>query len=186
MAKIEIPRARRTEPRMDQPRDHVGRAWRPSYDAEAFGKLSERFARFLGTFRFIVYMTGFIAVWVVWNTWGPKSAQFDPAEGKYIGLTLILSLQASYAAPLILLAQNRQADRDRVQYQDDRSRNERSVADMEYLAREVAAVRIAMGEVATRDFIRQELQRLREDVVEDMIDADDNGDVGQPQGRHSS
>jgi uncharacterized membrane protein len=78
-------------------------------------------------------------------------------------LTLILSLQASYAAPLILLAQNRQADRDRVQLEEDRGRNERSIADTEYLTREIAALRIAMGEVATRDFVRSELQRLLEE-----------------------
>ncbi|MDQ1725470.1 MAG: hypothetical protein QOG52_2498, partial [Frankiaceae bacterium] len=104
----------------------------------------------------------------------------------FIFLTLALSLQASYAAPLILLAQNRQADRDRVGQQEDRAQNERSVADMEYLAREVAAIRIAMGEVATRDFIRQELQRLREDVVDDIVEADESADLDQSQGRPSA
>jgi uncharacterized membrane protein len=79
-------------------------------------------------------------------------------------LTLILSLQASYAAPLILLAQNRQADRDRVQLEEDRARNDRSIADTEYLTREIAAMRIALGEVATRDFVRSELQRLLDET----------------------
>jgi uncharacterized membrane protein len=150
--------------RVDQPRAPRRGPTLPDYDPESFGKLSERFARFLGTFRFILYMSVFIALWVIWNTWGPSSAQFDPAKGKYIGLTLILSLQASYAAPLILLAQNRQADRDRVSLEEDRARNERSIADTEYLTREVAAIRIAQGEVATRDFIRSELQRMLEDL----------------------
>ena len=183
MAKIEIRGPRRPDTRIDQPRDRTGRAWRPSYDAEAFGRYSERVARFIGTGKFLIYMSIFVAVWLGWNWTVPVAWQFDPREKNFTLLTLILSLQASYAAPLILLAQNRQADRDRVQYQDDRSRNERSVADMEYLAREVASVRIAMGEVATRDFIRQELQRLREDVADDIAEADENSDLDQPQGR---
>ncbi len=92
-------------------------------------------------------------------------------------LTLLLSLQASYAAPLILLAQNRQADRDRIQSEDDRSRNERNIADTEYLAREVASLRIALGDVATRDFIRGELQRMLEDLDERRADADEQRDA---------
>lgn len=139
---------------------------RPDYDPEAFGKLSERFARFMGTAKFIVYMTFFIVVWLVWNTWGPGGARFDPHSKNYTLLTLLLSLQASYAAPLILLAQNRQADRDRVQFEEDRNRNERNIADTEYLTREVASLRVALGEVATRDFIRGELQRLIEELDE--------------------
>jgi uncharacterized membrane protein len=184
MAKIEIPGARRPERRMDQPRDRLGRSWRPTYDADAFGKLSERVARFIGTAKFLIYMTVFVTVWVTWNVAMPVDLRFD--KFPFIFLTLALSLQASYAAPLILLAQNRQADRDRVGQQEDRAQNERSVADMEYLAREVAAVRIAMGEVATRDFIRQELQRLREDVVDDIVEADESADLDQPQGRPSA
>src|SRR5206468_2445366 len=112
-------------------------------------------------------MTIVVTAWLLWNWLAFTPFHFDPRSKNFTLLTLILSLQASYAAPLILLAQNRQADRDRVQYQDDRSRNERSVADMEYLAREVAAIRFAMENVATRDFIRNELARLLEDV-EDM------------------
>ncbi|MCU1677104.1 MAG: rane protein [Frankiales bacterium] len=184
MAKIEISRTRRVEPRMDQPRDHLGRSWRPSYDADAFGRYSERVARFIGTGKFLIYMTVFVTVWVAWNVLLPQDLRFD--RFPFIFLTLTLSLQASYAAPLILLAQNRQADRDRVSQQEDRARNERSVADMEYLAREVAAIRISMGDVATRDFIRQELQRLREDVVDDIVEADDNSDIDRPQGRSSA
>ena len=137
---------------------------RPSVDPEAFGRWSERFARFMGTPRFIIYMTAFVAVWLAWNTFADESLQFDPRELNYTLLTLILSLQASYAAPLILLAQNRQDDRDRVSFEQDRQRAERNLADTEYLAREVAALRIAMREVATRDFLRSELRNLLEEL----------------------
>ena len=138
----------------------------PSVDPEAFGRWSERFARFMGTPRFIVYMTVFVAVWLAWNTFADEMLQFDPRALNYTLLTLILSLQASYAAPLILLAQNRQADRDRVSFEQDRQRAERNLADTEYLAREVAALRIAMREVATRDFLRSELRNLIEELEE--------------------
>ena len=77
-------------------------------------------------------------------------------------------MQASYAAPLILLAQNRQADRDRIQLNEDRARNERSIADAEYLTREIAALRISLGEVATRDFVRGELSDLAKEVVSEL------------------
>jgi uncharacterized membrane protein len=150
--------------RLDQPIGPRRIMLRPDYDPEAFGKLSERFARFMGTAKFIVYMSVFIVIWLAWNTWGPHDARFDPHSKNYTLLTLILSLQASYAAPLILLAQNRQADRDRVQFEEDRSRNERNIADTEYLTREVASLRIALGDVATRDFIRGELQRMLEEL----------------------
>jgi uncharacterized membrane protein len=105
-----------------------------------------------------------VAIWLVWNTWGPEKWQFDPRSLNYTLLTLILSLQASYAAPLILLAQNRQDDRDRFSLEQDRQRAERNLADTEYLAREVAALRIAMREVVTRDFLRSELRDLLEDL----------------------
>jgi uncharacterized membrane protein len=147
--------------RLDQPRE-VRLVPRLYYDPEAFGVFSERIARFLGTARFLVYMTGFVLVWFVWNVLAPVTRRFDPYP--FIFLTLILSLQASYAAPLILLAQNRQDDRDRVQYEGDRARDERSVSDTEYLTREVASLRMAMSEVATRDWIRDELQHLLKDL----------------------
>ena len=137
---------------------------RPHYDPEAFGQLSERIARFLGTGRFLVYMTATIVFWVSWNYLAPPEWRYDPYP--FIFLTLVLSVQASYAAPLILLAQNRQADRDRVQYEQDRAQSERSVADTEYLTREIAALRIGLGEVATRDFIRAEMQALLKDFEE--------------------
>jgi len=142
---------------LDTPRE-TRRSLRPNYDPEAFGRLSERFARFLGTARFLVYMTVFVLSWVVWNALAPRDLRFD--DYPFIFLTLILSLQASYAAPLILLAQNRQADRDRISLNEDRARNDRSIADTEYLTRELESLRISLGEVATRDFLRSELEDL--------------------------
>jgi uncharacterized membrane protein len=137
---------------------------RPHYDPEAFGQLSERVARFIGTGRFLVYMTAVVVVWVGWNALAPDTWRYDSYP--FIFLTLILSLQASYAAPLILLAQNRQADRDRVQAEQDRARSERTITDTEYLTREVAALRLGVGEVATRDFLRAELQNLLKELEE--------------------
>jgi uncharacterized membrane protein len=150
-------------PRLDQPLER-GLTLRPTVSDEAVGRLSERIARFLGSWRFIGYMTMFIVAWVTWNSFGPKNLRFD--EWQFIGLTLLLSLQASYAAPLILLAQNRQADRDRVQYQEDRARTDRLIADTEYLMREIASLRVALGEIATRDYIRSELRDLLDDLDE--------------------
>ncbi|MFM8235628.1 MAG: DUF1003 domain-containing protein [Actinomycetota bacterium] len=124
--------------RLSIPRESK-RSIRPNYDPETLGRLSERFARFIGTARFLVYMTIFVVAWMLWNAIGPSEFRFD--EYPFIFLTLLLSLQASYAAPLILLAQNRQADRDRVTSQDDRSRDERNLAVTEYMVRELAAMR---------------------------------------------
>jgi uncharacterized membrane protein len=146
---------------LDTPRESR-RSLRPNYDPEVFGRLSERFARFLGTARFLVYMTAFVLSWVIWNSLAPRDLRFD--DYPFIFLTLILSLQASYAAPLILLAQNRQADRDRISLNEDRAQNSRSIADTEYLTRELASLRIALGEVATRDFMRNELEDLLKDL----------------------
>jgi uncharacterized membrane protein len=158
-------RRRRARARLDQPRDTRRVVLpRPSYDADAFGRLSEQIARFLGTGRFLVYMTGFILIWVAWNLAGPAESRWDPYP--FIFLTLMLSLQASYAAPLILLAQNRQEARDRVNLEQDREANARAHADMEFLAREVASLRMAMGEVATRDYLRSELRSLLSELDE--------------------
>jgi uncharacterized membrane protein len=151
--------------RLDTPRE-TGRTLRPNFDPEAFGRLSERFARFLGTAGFLVYMTVFVLSWVFWNAFAPVDLRFD--DFPFIFLTLILSLQASYAAPLILLAQNRQADRDRIQVSEDRVRNDRSIADTEYLTRELASLRNALGEVATRDFLRNELKDVLEEVLDEL------------------
>lgn len=143
--------------RLDQPRD-VRRIKRREPDPERFGRFAETFARFMGTARFLAYMTTFIVIWLVWNTVGPEALQFD--EYPYIFLTLMLSLQASYAAPLILLAQNRQEARDRITQERDREVAAQAQADMEFLAREVASLRMGLGEVATRDFLRSELRGL--------------------------
>ncbi|MFE5872313.1 DUF1003 domain-containing protein [Streptomyces roseifaciens] len=152
--------------RLDLPRVKR-RGWLPEYDPEAFGRTSERIARFLGTGRFIVWMTVVIILWVVWNTTVPGHLRFD--NYPFIFLTLMLSLQASYAAPLILLAQNRQDDRDRVNLEQDRKQNERSIADTEYLTREIAALRMGLGEVATRDWIRSEFQELVKDLEQRRV-----------------
>jgi len=149
--------------RLDQPRE-PGRLTLPRLDPEVFGKWSEAIARFMGTARFLVYMTVVILLWFGWNTLAPRDWRFDPYTFTF--LTLVLSLQASYAAPLILLAQNRQADRDRLAMEEDRRRAQMQKADTEYLSREIASLRIALGEVATRDFVRSELTRLVEELDE--------------------
>jgi len=136
------------------------RSLKPSYDPEVFGRWSERFARFLGTARFLVFMTAFVIFWVVWNSLAPEDMKFD--HYPFIFLTLLLSLQASYAAPLILLAQNRQTDRDRIQGNKDRERDERNMADTEYLTRELASLRSALSEVTTKDYLIKTAREMKE------------------------
>lgn len=148
---------------LDQPLDR-GRGLRVAVDQEEFGRKSERIARYIGSWAFIAWMTAVILAWLAFNIFAPPALRPDPFP--FIFLTLLLSLQASYAAPLILLAQNRQSDRDRVQYTEDRMRTDRLIADTEYLARELAALRVALGDVATRDFIRSELRELVQDLDE--------------------
>jgi uncharacterized membrane protein len=154
----------RSEPRarLDTPRE-VRRQLvrRPSLSPDAFGRFAEKFARYMGTARFLLWMTAFVIVWIVWNI---SPERFD--KYPFIFLTLMLSLQASYAAPLILLAQNRQEDRDRVIADQDRRVNAQAQADMEFLAREVASLRMALGEVATRDYLRSELRALLQELDE--------------------
>ena len=173
--------AERAEParaRLDQPQDTRRKlVRRPTYDPEAFGSFAENFARFMGTARFLLYMTAFVAIWLVWNATVPEEWQFDAYP--FIFLTLMLSLQASYAAPLILLAQNRQEDRDRVITEQDRQANTRAHADMEFLAREMASLRMAIGEVATRDYVRSELRSLLNDLEELRRD-EEAAEPGQP------
>ena len=149
--------------RLDTPKD-TRRNWRPRLDPDMVGRGAEAFARFMGTGRFLLYMTGFVIVWVTINAIALLGLRWDPYP--FILLNLFFSVQASYAAPLILLAQNRQDDRDRVSPEHDRQRAERSLADTEFLAREMAAIRIAIGEVATRDFIRSELRDLLDELEE--------------------
>ncbi|HEX2904784.1 MAG TPA: DUF1003 domain-containing protein [Jatrophihabitans sp.] len=158
-----------TEPRrrLDQPKAPRGfRA--PRISQEAVGSAAETIARFFGTARYLLLQTLIVAVWIGINAvWGVNyshhkhgSKPFDPYP--FILLNLAFSTQAAYAAPLILLAQNRQADRDRIQAEEDRSRDERAIADAEYLAREIASIRIALGDVVTRDYLRSELARLEQ------------------------
>jgi uncharacterized membrane protein len=160
----ELPRSSRSG-RLDTPRD-VRRQLvrRPAYDTDRFGVFAEQFARFMGTATFLMYMTGLVVFWIVWNLVAPSGLRFD--DYPFIFLTLVLSLQASYAAPLILLAQNRQEARDRVVAEQDRQADARAHADMEFLAREVASLRMAVGEVATRDFLRSELRTLLSELEE--------------------
>ena len=161
--------------RLDTPRDvrrHLVR--RPSYDSDAFGSFAEQFARFMGTASFLFYMTMFVAFWLAFNVAAPGGIAFD--DYPFIFLTLMLSLQASYAAPLILLAQNRQEQRDKVIAEQDRQANSRAHADMEFLAREVASLRMSVGEVATRDFVRSELRSL-------LAELDDRDDRDEREGR---
>ena len=153
---------------LDTPRETRRRLlarFRPNPDA--FGHATENFARFMGTPQFLMWMSVFCVLWLAWNTFGPESLRFDSAALGFTALTLMLSLQASYAAPLLLLAQNRQDDRDKVSLQQDRQRAERNLADTEYLTRELAALRIAIREVATRDFVRSELRSVLEELLED-------------------
>ena len=160
--------------RLDSPKGiRPAFGFRPS-GSDRMGRFSEAFARAMGTSWFLIGMSVFVIVWLTWNTVMPVELQFDPRSGNFTLLTLILSLQASYAAPLILLAQNRQDDRDRVQIEQDRQRAERNLADTEYLAREVVALRLVMKDVATKDFIRAELRALLEE-----LDVDKEGGEGQ-------
>ena len=141
--------------RLDQP---VGTArLRLGVDAEWFARVAERLARFLGTGTFLLWQSVLVLIWITLNVFA-ISLQWDPYP--FILLNLAFSTQAAYAAPLILLAQNRQDDRDRISLEEDRQRAERTKADTEYLARELAALRIAIGEVATRDYLRGELDKL--------------------------
>ena len=132
-------------------------------DPEAVGNFSESIARFLGTGRYLAVQTIIVIIWIALNLFA-VSLQWDPYP--FILLNLAFSTQAAYAAPLILLAQNRQENRDRVSLEEDRRRALQTKADTEYLARELAALRLAVGEVATRDYLRRELEELRETIVE--------------------
>lgn len=129
------------------------------WDAEALARSSERVARFLGTGRYLAIQTGIVIVWILINVFA-VTLRWDPYP--FILLNLAFSTQAAYAAPLILLAQNRQDNRDRVALEEDRSRAAQTKADTEFLARELAALRLAVGEVATRDYLRRELEDIKD------------------------
>jgi uncharacterized membrane protein len=146
--------------RLDTPR--TSRRPRFNVDAEAVGRFSEAIARFLGTGRYLMWQTILVLVWITLNLVAVQ-LRWDPYP--FILLNLAFSTQAAYAAPLILLAQNRQENRDRVSLDEDRRRAAQTKADTEYLARELAALRLAIGEVATRDYLRRELEVLQENLV---------------------
>ncbi|VXB12442.1 conserved hypothetical protein [Nocardioides sp. AX2bis] len=176
------PAQRENRQRLDTPMAHRrALVRRPAYDSDTFGVFAETFARFMGTATFLAYMTMFVLVWVSWNVLAPEDLRWDGYP--FIFLTLILSLQASYAAPLILLAQNRQEARDKVIGEQDRQANARGHADMEFLAREVASLRMAVGEVATRDFLRSELRSLLAEIDDRREDRrDEHHDLGRGDG----
>ena len=146
-----------------------------SPNPDAFGRMTEGFARYMGTPQFLMWMTIFCGLWLAWNSLAPEEMQFDPRSLNFTLLTLMLSLQASYAAPLLLLAQNRQDDRDRVVASEDRKRDQQNLEETQYLTREIASLRIALREVATRDFVRSELR----DILEELQN------IAQEQERHA-
>ncbi|MGF7121074.1 DUF1003 domain-containing protein [Rhodococcus sp. BE178] len=159
--------------RLETPRGTRG--LRMHFDVEAVGRVSESIARFLGTGRYLLIQTVIVIVWIALNIFA-VSLQWDPYP--FILLNLAFSTQAAYAAPLILLAQNRQENRDRVSLEEDRARAEQTKADTEFLARELAALRLAVGEVATRDYLRRELDDLKQILAERDARQDDDGEPG--------
>ena len=161
-------RPRRAEPRLDSPKG-LRTSFVPwmSAPSDRFGRFTEAIARGMGTPWFLFFLTVFCIAWLSFNTMAPVAWRFDSAALGFTALTLILSLQASYAAPLIHLAQNRQDDRDRVQIEQDRQRSERNLADTEYLAREIVSLRLVVRDLASKDFIRAELRSLLEELDRD-------------------
>jgi uncharacterized membrane protein len=150
--------------REDLSTPRTGRRLDVTYDSDVFGQFSESIARYLGTARFLVWQSFIIVVWISYNLLAPEAVQFDPWDRGLVLLTLVLSLQASYAAPLILLAQNRQEARDRTQAELDRSVAERTRADTEFLAREIAGVRLLLADAVTGDELREQLADLKSAV----------------------
>lgn len=170
-------KAPKTNGSRSKSRDRADQREQPKGDF--VGRVMESVARGMGTPAFLIILTVFVAVWIAWNSLAPEAWRFDSAELGFIALTLALSLQASYAAPMLLLAQNRQDDRDRVQIEQDRQRAERNTADLEYLTREVVALRMLVNELASKDFIRAEIRALLEDIEEL---GDDELPVSGPEG----
>ena len=167
--------ARRTDARLDSPKGLRSYFVPRLEPRDRFGRFTEGVARAMGTPWFLFFLTLFCAAWLTYNVLAPEPWRFDSAALGFTALTLILSLQASYAAPLILLAQNRQDDRDRVQIEQDRQRAERNLADTEYLAREVVALRLVVRELASKDFIRAELRSLLEELDRDKREPSGDG-----------
>ncbi|MDN3444725.1 DUF1003 domain-containing protein [Microbacterium sp. APC 3901] len=180
-----MPRSRSRSPQLDAPLGRGTPRQRPT-SRDRFGRFTEWVARAMGTPAFLLILTLFCVLWICWNTLLPDHLRFDDAALGFTALTLMLSLQASYAAPLILLAQNRQDDRDRVQIEQDRQRAERNLADTEYLAREIVALRMSLEErnnqVVTRDVLRHELKSL----LAELGEQDDEAAERRPRGRSTS
>ena len=171
---------------------HPARASR----SDGFGRFAEATARFMGSPKFVLYMTVFVVAWIAANMLLVKineDSAWDPYP--FILLNLAFSTQASYSAPLILLAQNRQDDRDRVTAEQDRQRAQRNLEDTEFLTREIASLRLAMNDVATRDFVRSELRDMLEEllteerrsreeivgeIVEELSEEEDDDGAGRP------
>lgn len=174
----------REDLRLDLPGPRTGRRMpRVQVDSETFGRFAESVARFMGTAKFLVYMTVLVLAWVTWNLVAIFRLRWDPYP--FILLNLFFSTQASYSAPLILLAQNRQEDRDRMTMAEDRRVAAQSRSDMDFLAREVAAIRMQMGELATRDYIRSEMReelrdQLREELRAALADLDEEQEAERP------
>lgn len=182
-------RASKSDIRLDSPKGLRGPAITARDKAasrDRFGRFTESIARGMGTPGFLAGLSLFCLLWLGFNTWGPEEWRFDSAAIGFTALTLILSLQASYAAPMILLAQNRQDDRDRVQIEQDRQRAERNLADTEYLAREIVALRMSLEErnsqVVTRDVLRHELKAL----LAELGEGDEQPSDRRPSGRSTS
>ena len=158
----------------------------PSYDPDAFAQFAERLARFLGTGRYLAGQTILVIVWIILNAvaWSLRWDKYP-----FILLNLAFSTQAAYAAPLILLAQNRQADRDRAEVERDRETNSRSLADTEYLAREIAGVRLTLERKADREDVTEAIDRLTRAIEQTYAvvhapyvdDADGDSELEEPQ-----
>jgi uncharacterized membrane protein len=143
-------------------------------DPETVGQSTEAIARFFGTGRYLLIQTILVLAWIAVNLFAVQ-ARWDPYP--FILLNLAFSTQAAYAAPLILLAQNRQENRDRVALEEDRRRAAQTKADTEFLARELAALRLAVGEVVTREYLRHELEDLRASLTDQRPEIPDAGPV---------
>lgn len=148
-------------------------------DQEAFGRFAEWIARYMGSPAFLIWMSAFIAVWILINTLGPEEIRFD--QNPFILLTLMLSIEAAYSAPLILLAQNQQEARDRLSFEEDRRIAAQARADMDFLAREIASLRGNVGELATRDFVRSEIRDQLRDLLKELERAELTRGAGSPE-----
>jgi len=174
-----VARANRNEPRLDSPKGLRTSFRFGGSGQDRFGRFTEGIARAMGTPWFLFSLLIFVALWLTYATFAPDTwPKIDSVANGFTVLTLVLSIQASAGTPLILLAQNRQDDRDRVQIEQDRQRAERNLNDTEYLAREVVALRLAMRDMASKDFIRSELRGLLAEL-EKSSGSDDESSGGK-------